>query len=259
MSLAINSFAFNAAPIAPARKAAPPAKAAASDERVAAQLAAAKKVAEDFRTARQDARSAMKAQARERAEQLRKEMRLLEKLLAGNPKELARQIARIAKEMRGLLKQFSDVHKADVADATMARESAKAEAQSAGAKSAEAGKVNDAPVEKPAAPVRVEPPTLAERQRAAGLEETVEAAEMKDFIRELRGMVKKLRDLLQEAKIKAGTALKDPREANEKKDPFELAEEELKQLEKELTDAHQDASAEAKVFDGPGGIVSLQA
>lgn len=214
------------------------------------ERAASKKVAEDFRLAHQDVRAMRKAHARERAEQLRKEMRLLEKLLAGNPKELARQIARIAKELRAVLKEFGDAHKGDVADATARREAAQARASSE-TESAQAGtRPQPAP-----APER----TLEQRRREAGLEETPEALEMKDFIRDLRGMVKKLRELLQEAKIKSGAAAREAKPAHEKRDPFEIAKDELAELEKALNEAYQDASAEAKVFDAPGSLVSLQA
>jgi hypothetical protein len=204
-----------------------------------AQLAAAKKLAQDVRASAQDARDIRKAQAKQRAEQLRQEMRLLSKLLAGDPKALARQVARIAKEMRAVLKDFGAAHKADVQDATLAREAAKAEAN-------EKGDADAKPTPTPPS----QDQSLEARRREAGLEETPEAREMKAFISDLRGMLKKLREMLQEAKIKAGPQAKD---AKEKRDPFEVAADALGELEDDLNNAYQDVEGEAKLHDAPAG------
>jgi hypothetical protein len=255
---------------------APPAKAVklpvdeAVAKKAAEQLAAAKKVGEDFRAARQDVRDQAKARAREKVQRLRDELKLLAKLLAGNPKEFARQVARIAKELRAAFKEFAQAHKGDVQDATVQREAA---ANDAAEKAASAKAVDEEPAgedatdaaaketsveQKPAsgyATATVEPRTVEERRRAAGIEDTPEAKEMKDFIREVRGMLKKLREMLQEAKVKGGeTARKQP---GEKTDPFEDAEKELKELDKDLDRALQDVSAEAKLAPVQAGAFVL--
>lgn len=217
----------------PAAAALSPLRAAAEARRLmAASAMPASSLAADVRASLKDARASVKAQAKQRVHQLREQMKLLQKLLAGNPKELARQVARIAKELRAVLKDFGGAHEGDVQDAALGGDTA--------------AKPSETP--------------LQARQRAAGLEETPEAQEMKAFVTEVRGLLKKLTDLLREAKIQPGAA----KDKNERRDPFDDAQDELGNLRNDLDRAFRDASGEAKVFDAPanaaapGGLVSVK-
>lgn len=204
----------------------------------------AKKVSEAYLAGRQEARDIAKSYAKARVEQLREQLRIFGKLLSGDPKALAKQVARIAKELHETLKDFSEAHKSDLEDAALVQERAAAEPDA------------DAP-DTEAASVAKDTPGQAAPVAASGADNPADLSptdEMKDFIKQVRGVLKKLKEALQEAKLKAGLEAFQP---FKKDDPFKLANEAMSDLQGALDHAFYLAELETQAMDAPGARVSV--
>jgi hypothetical protein len=209
-------------------------------EEVRASLAAAKTRADDLQRSQQQTRVKVrddaKARAREKLTQLAERLRLIKSLYGANPKELARQIAHLVKELKAELKTYAEAAKAN-------GEYVSASSPAPGAESA--GPVDTAAQADPAAAQKASPHESAEREaRIAGAHADL------DFIKQVRGLLKIVRQTLTEARIKDGAALVEPRN---RASPFRDADEALKEVDEAIEDIEKAAKADLPI---PGMQVS---
>jgi transposase-like protein len=72
----------------------------ADKAKLAEQAEAANTLNQSMKTARDEARGNTKARAKETVERLKEEFKLIRRMWAHNPKEMAKQLARVAKELK---------------------------------------------------------------------------------------------------------------------------------------------------------------
>ncbi|GAA0532380.1 phage repressor protein C with HTH and peptisase S24 domain [Rhizomicrobium palustre] len=158
-----------------------------------------------------------KAQAKQRVEQVRQMLRQMKMLAAGNPKQMARQIAELAKELAAAVKEYAQTTGGSAAAATDAADMAnaattakaaelgapneKGEAKAEDAKSAEAGKsdasrASDASEQKQAVGAYQKTGSDIQKQ----LQQSPEAKDKDDFLNEVRGLSRQLKEMAKAAK-----------------------------------------------------------
>ena len=251
-------------------------EAAASPETKAAltklgeQVEAARTLATSMKAARDEARSAVKQQAHATVQRLKEEYKLIRKLWAHNPAEMARQLGRVAKELKRAVTSYVEAARANIERVADLGPEADVKADAAGKTAhADAGsdptpdeKHSDAPEKNlsdtdAALPARLALSPRAEladalkayaRQAPADVfaktaeerRQEFESAEMEaggdlEFSREVKGFIKALREELQLAKIRAGL-IKD--RATE--DAFKETQKTLTELDKDIADMEGD-------------------
>ncbi|MBI1339290.1 hypothetical protein GC169_03640 [bacterium] len=242
---------------------------------------AAKSIRDGVSHTRQDILGREKTRAREAVQRLVEELKIIKKVWANDPKELARQLARIAKQLAQAVKDYKAAAKATgeaillsaapapapappaaVSTEAPPREDAQAREDSAAAP--DPAVVNapdtdepkaDAPVlsraearEALAAYLRHAPPQpIAPNASLASAygrvddasKSAIEGAARADdaFINDVRGLMKQLKTVFTEAKIKAAFL------ARERDDPFKAAEEAFKAVEDDLKPLADDTNA----------------
>jgi hypothetical protein len=207
---------------------------------IADSLRTARGKAEDLhrktQEARVGARDAVKARARQKLQQLGEQFKLIRKLYAANPKEMARQLARLARELKQELKAYAEAAK-DNGEYLPSGSSAAANASAADTGAA------DAQAARPLTPAP--DPARAEREARA-----LSAHADLDFIDLVKGFLKGVREELTTAKTRA--AFLEP-EKTSRADPFKEADEALKDVNKDIADMEKSAKADLPV---PGTLVS---
>lgn len=243
--------------------------AAASPETKAAltklgeQVEAARTLATSMKTARDEARSAVKQQAHATVQRLKEEYKLIRKLWAHNPAEMARQLGRVAKELKRAVTSYTEAARANIervadlgpetdvkaeasADSGQTpdeKQSDKSEQHSSDSENTLPARLALSPRAELAdalkayarqAPADVFAMTAEERRQE------FESAEMEaggdlEFSKEVKGFIKALREELQLARIRAGL-IKD--RATE--DAFKETQKTLTELDKDIADMEGD-------------------
>lgn len=162
---------------------------------------------------RKEMRDATRNQAKQTVDRLRKELKLVKSMLAGDPKQMARAIGRIAKELKAALADYAAAAKENGESFTaagMGFDAASAAAptarpeEGAAASAEKTPGADQAPTEKaPTDRALTAYGRPADDDRA----QAKDAAEMEargdlEFAREVRDLVRKLREALQESKIR---------------------------------------------------------
>jgi hypothetical protein len=164
---------------------------------------------------RKEMRDATRTQARQTVERLRKELKLIKSILANDPKQMARAISRIAKELKQALSDYAQVAKENgesfsaasmgfdaappAAPADVAEENAEASSDDEASPTSAGAEANQPQTDKAIAAYGR--PADDERAQAKDAAE-MEARGDLDFAREVRDLVRKLREALQESKIR---------------------------------------------------------
>jgi hypothetical protein len=205
-------------------------------------MAQARDLALSFVKARQDAREARKTQAYADVLRLRDQFKLIRKIYANNPQEMARQLGKIFKELKAALKAYGEATKGDPG--------AKPPEPSA---DVAAAKAESAPKEpSPEAPREDARATLqagASAYMKQGVDEDRLVRQRRDeqaqmtlaFVDEVRGLVKEIVKTYVEAKIKAAFLGKG---RDERSEPFKETDKALKELEEAMGDLEADAKAD---------------
>lgn len=189
--------------------------------------------------AREAARDARKTQAHQRVIQLRDQYQLIRKLHAHNPQEMARQLARIFKELKSALKDYAAATKDGPSGASPLAGAAPPPPAEAAGKAAEVGKVEDKANEPDRAMLKEGAEAYLKSNTAEIMLERVrrheEAQGTLAFLDEVRGLVKEIRRTFFEAKLKATV------ERGEHSEAFKDADKALKELEEDMADMEIDA------------------
>jgi hypothetical protein len=226
-----------------ARDAAKAAK--AEEKRVVAQ-----NVAEGLNSARMDAPERAKRDAKAKLIEIAKRVQLLKKLFAGNPKEMARALTQVFKELRAAVKAYKDAGGQELG---FAGEAAKgAVANDAAAKTDETSpeaERDEAPVEAEATPAESEEKAPEPEQPAAAVSAVYDAVVGKirksigedglDFVKMVRQLVNGangLRDILEAARAQA----KGKKPDKDTDEAFEDADEQIKALAEDLDRMERD-------------------
>jgi hypothetical protein len=242
----------NRAPSAPAptyaqaMQAREAAKAAKAEER----RAVARNVAEALNSSRMEAPERAKRAAKAKLIEIAKRLQLLKKLFAGNPKEMARALTQVFKELRAAVKAYKDAGGADLG---LAGEAAKgAVANDAAPMSEDAppeAETGEAPVEAETAEVKPEEKPPESDQAAANGSAVYDAVFGKmrkaigedglDFIRTVRQMVdgaNGIRAMLEAARTQAKSRKPD----KDTDEAFEDADKEMKALADDMAKMERD-------------------
>jgi len=226
--------------------------------------------------ARLDARGFAKTRARETIERLKKEIELIKRLWAHDAKQMARQLARIGKDLKAAVKDYAKAAKENGEDAAALRQdltalaasstsNAPAKAQpdtaSENAKPQQtAMPPHDAPSENAASETpdsaddggpTTAAPAVTQTQSAASAYQTQDrnekVRELKDriaeakgdlvFVAEVRGLIKKIRELMQEAKIKSHF---DGRDKADKEEALKVFEKSMADVDEAVGDLETD-------------------
>lgn len=223
-------------------EAASSAEAKAALGKLAEQAEAARTLAKSMRQARDEARAQIRNQARQAVERLKEEYKLIRKLWAHDPAEMARQLGRIAKQVKRAVADYAAAAKANgerVKDlppepapaATTAggeRTEARAAARSEDGEQTSSGR-EDSDGALPAALMLSPRAELAEALKAYARQAPADPFAMTaderdrirasaegeahgdmEFGREIKAFVKKLREELSLAKIRAGAIADKP-------------------------------------------------
>lgn len=175
--------------------------------------AANEKLKKDMKTARRDTIDRAKAAAKAKIQELVKRLELLKKMYGDNPKEMARQLAALAKEFKQAIKDYASAAKDSGGMIAEERKDLAASDMTAEAR-AEASK------------------TLDE-------EEKMLARGDLDFIKTARGVSNKLKEELQTAKIKGTLTVKGKFEES---DEYKDAEKSIKEVDEANNDFEQDVT-----------------
>ncbi|MEO6339234.1 MAG: hypothetical protein ABIO39_04260 [Caulobacteraceae bacterium] len=160
-----------------------------------------------FGAMRKEARDATRTRVKQTVQRLREELKLIKQMWAGDPKHLARQISRIAKELKAALADYAQAAKDNGDSAGSA--SMGVDAAPAAPADGDAPTTDDQAAGKDDKPV-VDPDTakaLAAYGRAANDDQARTDAETEargdlDFARDVHDFVRKLREALQESRVR---------------------------------------------------------
>lgn len=227
-------------------------------------LGQARDLAQSVVKARQDARDAKKTQAHQDVIRLREQFKLIKKIYANNPQEMARQLGKIFKELKTALKAYAEATKGDPAPQPPAApadaggapvDEATADGEKTSGDGAPAD--GDAPSSKEATTdaaaaregfraliregVNAYQKQSADEDRVMRAKRAEEAQGTLVFLDEVRGLVKDIVKTYVEAKIKAAFLGKG---RDERSEPFKEADKALKELEEAMTDIETDAKAD---------------
>ena len=163
---------------------------------------------------RKEARDATRERVKATVERLKDELKLIKAMWAGDPKALARQIARIAKELKAALADYADAAR-DNGDSAPAP-GANVDASVPSAPDTASGDGDKTATDDPAksasggdaAPADPDAAKAAAAYGRTASDDTARASAVMeargdlDFAREVHGFVQKLRDALQESKVR---------------------------------------------------------
>lgn len=258
--------------------------------KTAAASEEAQKLSKGAAEARKEAAARAKGQARQKVERLVEELKLIKKIWASNPREMTKQLARLAKQLAAAAKEYMKAAK-DAGELVQAPSAPAAASPPAAGSGAAVGATDSAQSDQAAAqtgsadvigepgPDRAEAmdahpggdadaaagdgaepaaePAVTRSEAAAAYASRASAqarAEEKeireerrmlavgdqDFARLVKGVARKIRDLLQETRVKSAFTLREPLEKSE---DYKEADRTLKDLEKEMDKVETDASA----------------
>lgn len=209
----------------------------------------AENVAEAMNSARMDAPERMKRDAKAKLIDIAKRLQLLRKLFAGNPKEMARALTQVMKELRAAVKAYKDAGGAELGFANDAARTAVAndapaksdeaaaepEVADAEAKAADPDSDEDAPqsVTEPEQPQPTAAQGSAIYDAVVGKMRKAIGEDGLDFIKTVRSMVngaQGIRDMLEAARTQSRA--KKPDKETDK--IFEAADKEMKSLEEDM-------------------------
>lgn len=197
---------------------------------------------------RMEATSRIKAAARDKLISIRERIEILKKLYGANPKEMARALAQVFKELKEAVKAYKDAGGQEMA---MAGESARvvlasdAAEETAAAEDGQAGEkvqAEDAPAKTGAGLYDEMVRTLREDIGRDGL----------DFTRQVRGLIDKIKELLEASRGQA--MIRKPDKDTDA--AFEAADKALKELGEALDDMDKDIM---RAVPAAGMMVSLAA
>lgn len=226
----------------------------ADKAKLAEQAKAAETLAQSMKTARDDARSNVKSRAKDTVQRLKDEYALIKKMWAHNPREMARQLSRIAKDLKSALSDYAKAAKANGERAvearetlkTVAAEGAQADAAKPPVESAEKAPPVDAEAAKAVAAYET---TVRERAQTELSSAEGEAQGDLEFAREVRGFVKELRKTLQEAKVKAAFLAPD----KDRAEAIKAADKSMKEIDEALEDLEKDVKEDFPDLATGGG------
>jgi hypothetical protein len=203
---------------------------------------------------RQDARDAEKTRARETVSRLREQFKLIKKIYANNPPEMARQLGKIFKELKAALKVYAEANKGDVASAPAAPQAGETTAP----KAVEPEKVEgrQSREDMRAAAKEAAQAYMKQSEQDGKVERTLREEKARGtltFIDEVRGFVKAIRATYDEAKIKAALLGKG---RDERSEPFKDTDKALKELDEAMTDMERDAKAELPLPAAPAALTA---
>jgi hypothetical protein len=203
--------------------------------------------------AQRELRTEKKGRLYARFKALAEQLKILKKLYAANPKQMAKYLAGVAQELRKILKEYAAINKEAKADTpssaaaslpqTLSLPTTPPGADASTAKSDTRHAPNEAEVQAAstlAAQTPSGPPpdsTAADEAKKDKEYAINEAKSDLSFAKEVRGFVQELKKLLQETKIKNFFNQDDP---NEKEKLFKAANEVFKTLEYALNDFMKD-------------------
>ena len=196
------------------------------NQQTADRLQALSDLKRDLRAGKKTAIGDAKGRAREKLNQLMERLKLIRKLYADDPKQMARQMAALAKEMKGLVKDYAAAAKAS-------------------------GELFSEDLKTPPDPAA--PPEA----QAAARKEIEDQAKMEiqgdmEFIKLVRGAGQALKDELEKAKIKGVLTLPGKFEQS---DDYKEARDGLKDLDTALDDMDQQIRHDMP----PGSLMTLAA
>jgi hypothetical protein len=230
------------APVAAQQPETPARPVARLSDDVRDKLATARSRVDDLRRGMQEAkvtaRDEAKARSRQKLEQLGKQFRLIRELYSANPKEMARQLARLARELKDELKAYA---KATESNGAYVSKSPPGDVASGAPASTEASATSTASPSAPRSPSHAD----AERESRA-----MSAHADLDFTSLVKGFLKLLREELTKAKIGAAASAPDRDDRN---DPFKDADTALKEIDQSIDDLEKSAKADLPI---PGTLVS---
>jgi len=167
-----------------------------------------------------------KGRAREKIGQLREQLKLVKKLYAEDPRNMARRLAALAKDLQGAVKDY----------ARAAKDSGEMFNQSLAA----------------ADEAALPPEARSAERKAVEGEAKVEISGDMDFIKEVRDFSKTLKELLQTARIKATLTVEGKFEQSE---DYKDAEKGLKAVD----EATEDLDQQIRTDMPPGSLMTLEA
>jgi len=183
---------------------------------------------------REVARDARKTQAHAEVLRLREQFALIKKLYAGNPQEMARQMAKMSKELKAAVKSYAEATRGDpVASAEVV--AAKTDARTA--TSADEATQKDAAASARDAANAYQKQGIAEEWRMR-VQRDQEAQGTLEFVAQVRGLMKEMLKAFAEAKIKAAFLGKG---RDERSEPFKEADAAMKDLGEAVRDLEVDA------------------
>jgi hypothetical protein len=262
--------------------------AAPADDRALKTLTEAKghadRIAQSMKETRDAARSSIKAKAAETLERLKDEYKLIKRIWAGNPKAMAQQLARIAKELKAAVKDYAKANEDFPPTREMTASAAPVEAKKAEAKAVEteaaaaddkAAQASDGAATM-AAQAAGEPGQSRAEQRselvaryasaarageAAGETQASKAARLSEaktdleFTRGVRGFLKELREAFDLIKIKAALLAKD----EDRDEAFKEVAKTFKELDRDVGDLEKGAREVESALSGAASGVSTGA
>lgn len=179
----------------------------------------------ELKAGRKTAISDAKGRAREKMQRLAEQLKLIKKLYADNPKMMARQLAALARELQGAVKDYARA------------------AKDSGEMFSEALK---------ATPDAAVPPETRQAEREALEEEArMEAHGDMEFVKMVRGFSQGLKDQLQTARIKATLTVEGRFEESE---DYRDAEKGLKDLD----EATESLDQQMRMDMPPGSFMTLK-
>jgi hypothetical protein len=226
------------------------AKAAAAERKQAVQQGAAKALA----SPRFSAPDSAKEQARVKLQQIRERMNILKKLFGANPKELARALKEVFKELKAAVKEYSDADKQEMGlsgDTVSGALTTPAPSDDASGDEGSDAKTDAASGDPTAADAPAadktstdaEPiPDPAAKSGASLYDDTVRAvrdtigADGLEFIKEVRALTQKIHEVLEAARGQARIHKQD----KDTDEAFKQADEALGSLDKAMSDMETD-------------------
>lgn len=167
-----------------------------------------------------------KGRAKEKMNQLREQLKLIKKLYADDPKNMARRLAAVAKELQGVVKDY----------ARAARDSGEFFGQSLAAADESA----------------LAPEARSAERKAVEDEAKQETSGDMDFIKQVREFSRTLKEQLQTARIKATLTVQGKFEQS---DDYKDAEKGLKAVD----EATEDLDQQIRTDMPPGSLMTLEA
>jgi len=191
-----------------------------------------------------------KQQARAKVQSLIERLRIFKKLFSGDPKQMAKALAQLTKELREAVKAYKAAGGQEMGMTgelargvtTPAPEAAPDETKATQATGETSGEEPEGPGEDKAEASAVDPAQGGALYEAVKtrMRETLAEGDL-DFIKEVRGVVKAVRDLLESARTKAMGSRPD----KATQENFKDADEQMKALNKELEDMERDVRRDA--------------